>query len=204
MQIIYQINFDNIPDWPKKLRFLCCSFLALAILIIFYVFDIYWLNQALGKAQSQERTLKLDLEENHPVVANILIYKKQREALENAYKNIMKQLPANNQLDSIIDSINAASSAANLEISTLTPQQEEIKSFYTILPIKVTANGTYYQISDFAAKISALNYIIIPMDFSINAVKNSTVNPSQAESLNLTMILNAYYYRALNLEEARK
>jgi len=205
MQIgVHEINFDNIPDWPKKIRLAAYVIVALAILIFFYVVDIYWKIQALSQVQAQERQLKLDLERNHNTVVNMLVYKKQLQVVQDRYKNIAQQLPLDNQLDTLIDSINAASSAANLELSTLTLQPEEEGSFYAILPIKIIANGTYHQFGNFVAKLTALNHIIIPMDFSINAVENSTINSSQIESLNLSMILNAYYYRGSNLEVKKK
>jgi type IV pilus assembly protein PilO len=189
------LDVNDIGRWPLIFR-------AVVIAMVFAVvvgFGIYWTiiedrAPELKRAQDEEQTLRVAFESKQRKAANYDEYKKQLDQMEQSFGTMLRQLPGETEIPSLIVDISQTGLAAGLQEKLFQPQPEVPKDFYAEKPILIHLSGSYHEIANFVSGVAALPRIV--------TLHNINVRPDNAEAFDkLSIEVTAKTYRYL--EEAQ-
>ena len=199
MNIVEELRVLDVNDvgrWPLAFR-------AGVIAILFAVvvgLGIYWTiieNKApqLKRAQSDEQTLRVTFENKQRKAANYDAYKAQLAQMEQSFGTMLRQLPGETEIPSLIVDISQTGLAAGLAEKLFQPQAEIPRDFYAEKPIKIRLSGGYHEIANFVSGIAALPRIV--------TLHNITITPEDQDVYDrLSLEVTAQTYRYLDEEAA--
>ena len=167
---------------------------AFVVLIGYY----FWLSddeQQLNQAQKQEISLKTEFEQKAAEAANLEIYKEQIEQMKRSFGTMLRQLPGQTEIPSLLQDISQTAQMDGLKQDLFKPENEIKKDFYAEKPIQIQVEGTYHQFGKFVSDVAALPRIVTVHDISIKPQGNSR------DGANLVMTLTAKTYRYLEDSE---
>jgi type IV pilus assembly protein PilO len=164
-------------DWPWPLQAL--FYLGLTVVIIaagFYIpgLPLATVRAQLQDAQKQEKPLETE-------VASLRVYKQRRAELQSEMDALQKQLatlqtivPEDKQTDQFILMIQGAAASSGVSLRRLTAKPVATKPYYFELPFEVEADGPYYSVLDFFAKLGRLSRIINVGDLKLTSVSDKS------------------------------
>ncbi|MEX1265495.1 MAG: type 4a pilus biogenesis protein PilO, partial [Woeseia sp.] len=161
-------------------------------------FGIYWFiigdkGPLLERAEAEEQTLRTTFESKQRKAANYDAYRAQLAQMEQSFGTMLRQLPGETEIPSLIVDISQTGLAAGLQEKLFQPQPEIQRDFYAEKPIKISLSGGYHEIANFVSGIAALPRIVTLHDI--------VITPDQRETFNrLTMEVTAKTYRYLDQE----
>lgn len=189
------LDVNDIGRWPLVFR-------AAVIGLVFAVvvgFGIYWTiiedrAPQLKRAQDEEQTLKVAFESKQKKAANYDKYKEQLAQMEQSFGTMLRQLPGETEIPSLIVDISQTGLAAGLQEKLFQPQPEVPKDFYAEKPILIQLAGSYHDIANFVSGIAALPRIVTLHDINIT--------PENADSFDqLSIEVTAKTYRYLEEQQ---
>jgi type IV pilus assembly protein PilO len=162
------LDVNDVGRWPFAFR-------AAVIAIVFVVvvgLGVYWTiieNKApqLKRAQDDEQTLRVTFENKQRKAANYDAYKAQLAQMEQSFGTMLRQLPGETEIPSLIVDISQTGLAAGLQEKLFQPQSEIPRDFYAEKPIKIRLSGGYHEIANFVSGIAALPRIVTLHDINI-------------------------------------
>lgn len=191
---LQNLDVNDIGRWPLPFR-------VGVIIIVFVVvmgFGFYWTivqdkAPLLQRAVAEEETLRVSFEQKQRKAANYDAYRTQLSQIEQSFGTMLRQLPGETEIPSLIVDISQTGLAAGLQEKLFEPQPEIPKDFYAEKPINISLSGSYHEIANFVSGIAALPRIVTLHDI--------TISPEvSGEFDRLTMAVTAKTYRYL--EEA--
>ena len=126
----------------------------------------------LERAQEDEATLRITFENKQRKAANYDAYKAQLAQIEQSFGTMLRQLPGETEIPSLIVDISQTGLAAGLQETLFQPQGEAPKDFYAEKPIKIRLSGGYHEIANFVSGIAALPRIVTLHDINITPESN--------------------------------
>lgn len=194
---LQSLDINDVGRWPFLFR-------AALIVIVFSVvlgLGIYWTiiqdkAPQLSRAQEDEQNLRVTFENKQRKAANYDAYKRQLSQIEQSFGTMLRQLPGETEIPSLIVDISQTGLAAGLQEKLFQPQAEIPKDFYAEKPIKIRLSGGYHEMANFVSGIASLPRIVTLHDISIT--------PEAQDSFDrLSLEVTAKTYRYLD-EEADK
>lgn len=185
---------NEIGSWPLQMRVI-----ALAIIGIVTIAGHFFLlvnNQAteLETQRSKQLSLRNEFSDKYYKAANIEAYKTQMEEMKNTLKELLRQLPTEEKVPSLMEDLSLQANAAGLEFNLIKPGKAVAKDFYTELPVKMTIIGSYHGFGRFIGGIAKLPRIVTLHDFSIKANATKGVEEHKTQGQNLIMEIDAKTY----------
>jgi len=192
------LDVNDVGRWPLAFR-------AAVIAIVFVVvtgLGIYWIivqdkAPQLERAKAEEVALRSTFENKQRKAANYDAYKAQLSQIEQSFGTMLRQLPGETEIPSLIVDISQTGLAAGLQERLFQPQPEIPRDFYAEKPIKIRLFGGYHEIANFVSGIAALPRIVTLHDINI------TPEAREGDFDRLNMEVTAKTYRYLD-EEANK
>src|ERR1700749_2764048 len=139
-------------------------------------------RQQLQAAQAEEKPLEAD-------VANLRVYKQRRAELQSEMDALQKQLatlqtivPADKRVDEFIIMIQTAATTSGVSIRRLKAEAVAQKQDYFEMPFTVEADGPYFAVLDFFAKLGRLSRIV-----NVGDMKLTSVAAKQGGAVNFRM-----------------
>lgn len=185
------LDVNDIGRWPLVFRIVVIGIVFAVVL----GFGIYWTivedrAPQLKRAQDEEQTLRVAFENKQRKAANYDEYKKQLDQMEQSFGTMLRQLPGETEIPSLIVDISQTGLAAGLNEKLFQPQPEVPKDFYAEKPILIHLSGSYHDIANFVSGIAALPRIVTLHDIN--------VTPETADSFDrLSIEVTAKTYRYL-------
>ena len=147
------------------------------------------------REKNTEIELRVAFESKQKKAANYDAYRAQLAQMEQSFGTMLRQLPGETEIPSLIVDISQTGLAAGLQEKLFQPQAEVRRDFYAEKPIQITLSGGYHEIANFVSGIAALPRIVTLHD--INITPDATDGFDQ-----LTLAVTAKTYRYLD-EEAQ-
>ncbi len=188
------LDVNDVGRWPASFRaaVICIVFLAVAGLGIWFTI-IKDRRPQLQRAESEEQEYRLTFENKQLKAANYDAYKAQLAQIEQSFGTMLRQLPGETEIPSLIVDISQTGLAAGLQEKLFIPQAEIPRDFYAEKPISIRLTGSYHEIGNFVSGIAALPRIVTLHDI--------TISPETAgEYDRLSMEVTAQTYRYLDEE----
>ena len=185
------LDVNDVGRWPFAFRVAVIAIVFVAVLGIGV-----WLTivkdraPQLAKAEQEEQTLRVAFENKQRKAANYDAYKAQLAEMEQSFGTMLRQLPGETEIPSLIVDISQTGLAAGLQEKLFQPQPEIPKDFYAEKPIKIILSGGYHEIANFVSGVAALPRIV--------TLHNISITPESKDSYDrLSMEVTAKIYRYL-------
>lgn len=188
------LDVNDVGRWPFAFR-------AAVILIVFVVVvgaGIWFTivkdkHPQLVRAEEDEKTLRVTFENKQRKAANYDAYKAQLAQIEQSFGTMLRQLPGETEIPSLIVDISQTGLASGLQEKLFEPQPEVPRDFYAEKPIKIRLSGGYHEIANFVSGVAALPRIVTLHDINIT--------PEDQDSFDrLSLEVTAQTYRYLDEE----
>ncbi len=184
------LDVNDVGRWPLLFRagVILLVFLMVAGLGIFW-FIIEDAAPQLKRAQNDEQTLRVTFENKQRKAANYDAYKAQLSQIEQSFGTMLRQLPGETEIPSLIVDISQTGLAAGLQEKLFQPQSEIPRDFYAEKPIRIRLSGGYHEIANFVSGVAALPRIV--------TLHNINITPEERGSydvLSLDVMAKTYRY----------
>ena len=188
------LDVNDIGRWPLPFRL---GFIAIVFVVVVGL-GIYWTiiedkAPQLQRIQAEEETLKESFKAKQRKAANYDAYRAQLDQMEQSFGTMLRQLPGETEIPSLIVDISQTGLAAGLQEKLFQPQPEVPKDFYAEKPIKISLSGGYHEIANFVSGVAALPRIVTLHDIAITRDNRENFD-------SLTMEVTAKTYRYLEAE----
>ena len=187
---LQSLDMNDIGRWPLVFRVA-----VIAILFALVVaFGIYWTiiedrAPQLRNAQNEEQNLRISFENKQRKAANYDAYRAQLRQMEQSFGTMLRQLPGETEIPSLIVDISQTGLAAGLQERLFQPQPEIPRDFYAEKPIRIVLSGGYHEIAKFVSGIAALPRIVTLHDISV-----SPNSQDSYDELNIEVTAKTYRY----------
>ena len=191
---LQSLDANDVGRWPLPFR---VSVIVLVFILVsglgIYFFIIKDKAPQLDRERAEEVELRLTFENKQKKAANYDAYKAQLTQIEQSFGTMLRQLPGETEIPSLIVDISQTGLAAGLQEKLFVPQREIPKDFYAEKPIQIRLTGGYHEIGNFVSGIAALPRIV--------TLHNINITPENADSFdNLSMEVTAKTYRYIDEE----
>ena len=184
------LDINDVGRWPLVFR-------AGVIGLVFFVVTaaLIWFmivkdkHPALKRAEAEEASLRTTFENKQRKAANYDAYKAQLAQIEQSFGTMLRQLPGETEIPSLIVDISQTGLAAGLQEKLFQPQPEVPKDFYAEKPIKIRLSGGYHEIANFVSGVAALPRIVTLHDINI-----SPEGSEEFDRLSLEVTAQTYRY----------
>jgi len=191
---LQQLDINDIGRWPFPFR--AALIVILFVIVVgagFYMTIIQDKAPILDRVKAEEANLWITFENKQKKAANYDAYKTQLEQMEQSFGTMLRQLPGETEIPSLIVDISQTGLAAGLQENLFEPQPEVQRDFYAEKPIKIRLSGGYHEIANFVSGIAALPRIV--------TLHNINITPEAKDSYNeLSIEVTAQTYRYLEEE----
>lgn len=187
---LQSLDANDAGRWPLPFR--------IAVIVIVFVLvtglGIYWFivkdkAPQLERERAEETELRLTFENKQRKAANYDAYKAQLTQIEQSFGTMLRQLPGETEIPSLIVDISQTGLAAGLQEKLFVPQSEIPRDFYAEKPITISLSGGYHEIANFVSGIAALPRIVTLHDINI-----TPEDPTDYDTLTLQVIAKTYRY----------
>lgn len=184
------LDVNDVGRWPLLFR---VGVIALVFVMVTGL-GIYWTiiedrAPQLNRAQEDEQTLRVTFENKQRKAANYDAYKAQLEQIEQSFGTMLRQLPGETEIPSLIVDISQTGLAAGLQEKLFQPQPEIPKDFYAEKPIKIRLSGGYHEIANFVSGIAALPRIV-----TLHNINITREDAGSYDALSLEVTAKTYRY----------
>jgi type IV pilus assembly protein PilO len=193
MSVIDDLKTLDTSDpgrWPMPIRAgaVAVVFVALAAAGV-YFFVIKEEVPQLERAQQTEIELRGQFEERQRKAANFDAYRAQLAEIERDFGAMLRQLPGQTEVPSLLVDISQTGLGAGLEEQLFQPTGEVQKDFYAELPIKLRYTGSYHELGTFVSGIAALPRIV-----TLHDIRIAPVAEGSSDELSLDVTAKTYRY----------
>ncbi len=180
-----EINWDINASgtWPLPAKALVIALVCLLVAgagVYAFTLDEVAEFEAL---QKKEQDLKTEFEGKQKKSANLQDYRDQLAQIETSLAIMLKQMPTEEEVASLLIDISQTGLASGLEFRLFKPSAPIAKEFYSELPITIQVIGKYDELSLFVSGLAALPRIV-----TVHDVKMVPVGKGDEEN---TMVMDA-------------
>ena len=188
------LDVNDVGRWPLLFRAAVIFIVFIAIVGAGVWFTIIKDRlPALQRAQDDESTLRVTFENKQRKAANYDAYKAQLSQIEQSFGTMLRQLPGETEIPSLIVDVSQTGLASGLQEKLFQPQPEIPRDFYAEKPIKIRLSGGYHEIANFVSGVAALPRIV--------TLHNINITPEGQDSFDqLSLEVTAQTYRYLDEE----
>ena len=184
-------DLKKIGSAPAAVKAAIIVVLCILVAVAGYFLDITDQLTQLKTVEQQEATLRKVFVEKQSKAANLDAYKQQLEEMRTSFGTLLRQLPNQTEIETLLTDISQTGISSGLEIDYFKPEGLRPKEFYSEYPIKLKVTGRFHEFAQFISGVAALPRIVTMQDISIK--------PANAKSgVKLSMELTAITYQYLD------
>lgn len=185
------LDINDVGRWPLVFR---AAVIAIVFVIVtgagIYLTIVKDKAPQLQRAQDDEQTLRVTFENKQRKAANYDAYKDQLAEIEQSFGTMLRQLPGETEIPSLIVDVSQTGLASGLQEKLFQPQPEIPRDFYAEKPIKIRLSGGYHEIANFVSGVAALPRIVTLHNINITPEGGS----DNYDDLSLEVTAQTYRY----------
>ncbi|ODS24305.1 hypothetical protein AB835_04580 [Candidatus Endobugula sertula] len=183
------IDWSRMGGWPLLGRLCVWGLAMVGVLGVTYFLFVQGLQDTLHREVRNESQLRQAFQQKVFQAAALDQYRTQMGQMKQDFKFLLAQLPKKTQVPGLLDDIDEKGSISGLNILSIKLKSEIVGEFYVILPIEISAEGSYHNIGSFVSGIAGMSRIVTLHDFNITAGSH----PSK-----LKVVIQAKTYRSID------
>jgi len=185
------LDINDVGRWPLAFR---AAVIAIVFVVVagagIYLTIVKDKAPQLQRAQDDEQTLRVTFENKQRKAANYDAYKAQLAEIEQSFGTMLRQLPGETEIPSLIVDVSQTGLASGLQEKLFQPQPEIPRDFYAEKPIKIRLSGGYHEIANFVSGVAALPRIVTLHNINITPEGGS----DNYDQLSLEVTAQTYRY----------
>lgn len=193
-------DLKKIGTAPQPVKLAVVALLGVVIVAAMGWFLVKPELEARESAERKEGELREQFEIVQKKAASLPAYKAQLAEMEESFGALLRQLPNETDMESLLIDLSQTSVAAGLDVEYFKPGREQPLEFYAEHPIELRVTGTYHEFGRFVSGLAALPRIVTLHDIKITPT-GAEDKEATAGSAELNMQLTAKTYRYLSDEE---
>ncbi len=154
-------DFSDLGSAPGAVRYILLSVAMILILVAGYFLLIDDKKNELEQSRQQELALMADFEFKQQKAANLEVYEKQLEDMQELLQIMFRQLPSKTEMDKLLVDVSQTAMAAGIDVQLFEPLAESFQDFYAERPITIRMLGDYHEFGEFVSKVAALPRVVI-------------------------------------------
>lgn len=184
------LDVNDVGRWPLSFRSAVIALVFIAVLAAGIWFTIIKDKRPqLLRAQEDEQTLRVTFENKQRKAANYDAYKAQLAQIEQSFGTMLRQLPGETEIPSLIVDVSQTGLASGLQEKLFQPQPEIPRDFYAEKPIKIRLSGSYHEIANFVSGVAALPRIV-----TLHNINITPENQDRFDDLSIEVTAKTYRY----------
>lgn len=185
----------DVGRWPFVFRAIAVT-LIFALVAVGGTYYFVWRTKIpqLEQVQREEQDLRATFESRQKLAANLEAYKAQLAEVEQTFGAMLRQLPGETEVPSLLVDISQTGLAAGLEERLFQPLSEISREAYSELPIRMQVVGTYHELGDFVSGVVALPRIVTLHDISLKSEQQRAGQMSPGGRLVMDLTAKTYRY----------
>ncbi|CAB1256969.1 putative fimbrial assembly protein PilO [Vibrio cholerae] len=160
MASLRELELDEISEWPLLPQLLVILLIMLLIQGAGYWFYLMPKQDEIALLKQEEETVKATLRIKANKVAVLPQIQAQLDELKERYDFLLRQLPVQKELASMLASVNQLGLDSSLTFTRIDWGERESQEFLYRLPLNIELTGSYHDIGDFSQAIAKLPRII--------------------------------------------
>lgn len=189
------LDAKDVGRWPLLIRGLAIGILFLAV-AVGGTYYFVWRDKIpqLQRVEQEEKDLRATFESKQKLAANFDAYKAQLEEVERTFGAMLRQLPGETEVPSLLVDISQTGLAAGLEERLFQPLSESTQAAYAELPIRMQLVGSYHELGDFVSGVAALPRIVTLHDVLLKPLQSRSGVAQTSELLVMDVTAKTYRY----------
>lgn len=184
-------DLKRIGTAPLPVKIAIIVILCAGLAAAGYFLDTTTQRVELDRVAAEEQQLRKIFAGKQAKAANLEAYKQQLEEMRTSFGTLLRQLPNETEIETLLTDISQTGISSGLEIDYFKPEGLRPKEFYSEYPIKLKVTGRYHEFAEFISGVAALPRIVTVQDIAIK--------PSDSKGgVKLTMELTAITYQYLD------
>ncbi len=184
-------DLKKIGSAPLAVKIAIIVALCAALAAAGYFLDTTKQKIELEKHIAEEQQLRQVFSAKQAKAANLEAYKQQLDEMRTSFGALLRQLPNETEIETLLTDISQTGISAGLEIDYFKPEGLRPKEFYSEYPIKLKVTGRYHEFAEFISGVAALPRIV--------TVKDILIKPTDPKGgIKLSMELTAITYQYLD------
>ncbi|HFG1586473.1 TPA: type 4a pilus biogenesis protein PilO [Vibrio cholerae] len=155
-----ELELDEISEWPLLPQLVVILLIMLLIQGAGYWFYLMPKQDEIALLKQEEETVKATLRIKANKVAVLPQIQAQLDELKERYDFLLRQLPVQKELASMLASVNQLGLDSSLTFTRIDWGERESQEFLYRLPLNIELTGSYHDIGDFSQAIAKLPRII--------------------------------------------
>jgi len=192
-------DLKQIGTAPLAVRIAIVVVLCIALAVAVYFLDTTKQKAELEKVIAEETQLRNIFVGKQAKAANLEAYKQQLEEMRASFGTLLRQLPNETEIETLLTDISQTGISAGLEIELFKPEGLRPKEFYSEYPIKLKVTGRYHEFAEFISGVAALPRIVTVQDIAI-----SPSDPKGGVKLDMELTAITYQYLDESAEGAEQ
>ncbi len=160
MASLQELELDEISEWPLLPQLVVILLIMLLIQGAGYWFYLIPKQDEIALLKQEEETVKTTLRIKANKVAVLPQIQAQLDELKERYDFLLRQLPVQKELASMLASVNQLGLDSSLTFTRIDWGERESQEFLYRLPLNIELTGSYHDIGDFSQAIAKLPRII--------------------------------------------
>lgn len=192
-------DLDRAGKWPTAVKAVVIGVMCLILAGVWYYLDTQAQLETLETERNREAERKAGFELKQKRAANLELYRKQLEQIEQTFGDLLKQLPDKTQVPELLVDVSQTGLASGLEFELFKPGDEINKEFYAELPIQIRVVGDYLKFGTFVSGLAALPRIVTVHNIKIS--RRADAAGKAKEQLIMEAVVKTYRYLEEGLAE---
>ncbi|MEQ1560196.1 MAG: type 4a pilus biogenesis protein PilO [Methyloglobulus sp.] len=186
-----EINWDINASgtWPLPAKALVIAIVCLIVAGLGFYLDTIGQLDELTTLETKEVDLKKEFEDKQKKSANLQDYRDQLAQIETSLAIMLKQMPTEEEVASLLIDISQTGLASGLEFRLFQPGAPIVKDFYSELPISIQVIGKYEELSLFVSGLAALPRIVTVHDVKIAPIDK---DKGKEDAMTMDAIVKTY------------
>jgi len=189
-------DLKKIGTAPLPVKIAIIISLCIALAVAGYFLDTTTQIAKLDEAIAEEQLLRTVFSSKQAKAANLEAYKQQLEEMRTSFGTLLRQLPNETEIETLLTDISQTGISAGLEIDYFKPVGLRPKEFYSEYPIKLKVTGRYHEFAEFISGVAALPRIVTVQEISI-----TPADPKGGVKLTMELTAITYQYLDENAED---
>lgn len=160
-------DFNNAGSWPIPVKAAMIISIGVAVVGGGVYFDTLDQLKRLEISEQKEQTLKGEFEIKQKKAVKFHDYQNQLTQIEASLDEMIRQMPTEEELASLLVDISQTGLASGLEFKLFKPDAPIAKDFYSELPISIQVKGKYEELGLFVSGLASLPRIVTIHDVNI-------------------------------------
>lgn len=165
--------FDKLEQLSKIQRISIWAGVLILLIGVFIYFFYMPKYKQIDMLKTKLTSIEKKLEIAKKNAQQLNAYRKKMQNAEEQFKIVMKALPENEEIPTLLTGISKSGKDSGLEFLLFQPKPEFKKDFYAEIPVSMKVTGDYHGVATFFENVAELNRIVNIRDINISPQKDS-------------------------------